>query len=150
MVRYHCATEARPPGSTVPPSAIIGGRVRNLKAPFRVGAGRGTDERSRIRTCVASATILQTVPFSHSGIRPRCGRITLEPTRGLEPQPMVYKTIALPLSYVGPPARIRSSDRRIIGKAAPNVKRPGAPDPPPSNKSGLDGRPIGVYSLWPQ
>ena len=38
MVRYHCATEARPPGSTVPPSAIIGGRVRNLKAPFRVGA----------------------------------------------------------------------------------------------------------------
>ena len=103
MVRYHCATEAeaapRSRNATPDcrsPGVETGGPIRGP------GLRARKNGRSRIRTCVASATILQTVPFSHSGIRPCC-RSHWSRREESNPQPTVYKTVALPLSYVGKP-----------------------------------------------
>ena len=57
------------------------------------GAGWGTLGRSRIRTCVAYATILQTVPFSHSGIRPRWEDRTGADERSRTPNPRFTKPL---------------------------------------------------------
>src|SRR5947208_15315597 len=69
MVRYHCAREAG----------------------YFNGPGW-------IRTNVASASVLQTDPFSHSGTDPFPISSRREESN---PQPTVYKTAALPLSYAG-------------------------------------------------
>ncbi len=90
-----------------------GTRPQKRTTPFAgAAASLETNEtnngQDKIRTCVACATILQTAPFNHSGTCPdfmnaakKAGRFLSSRRQDLNPRPAVYKTAALPLSYIG-------------------------------------------------
>jgi hypothetical protein len=119
-----CATTApqrqKTPGGSRAPFPIIGRPPRKLEGDLGPGLRVRRSGRSRIRTCVASATILQTVPFSHSGIRPRSHWSRREESN---PQPTVYKTVALPLSYVGKPRPTGTSIAALPARCNPETRR---------------------------